>query len=112
VDEAQFWLPLVELILPFLDKETTKVPAEIYDEVIVDLKLLSLKSYDQSIYIHDYLNERCILRGTADYKFVEQILDLTQLDQNFQALIEERKIDLPNKFYHAYLCLQVKDALS
>lgn len=41
--EAQFWLPQVELILPYLDyccRDTSFIPGAVYDSVIIDLKLL------------------------------------------------------------------------
>ena len=39
-----------------------------------------LKSYDQSISIHEYLNEKCRLEGTPEYRFIEEILDKEKID--------------------------------
>jgi hypothetical protein len=111
VEEAQFWLPLVELILPFLDKEVSQIEDDVYNDVIVDLKLLMLKSPDMSIHCHDYLNEHCHTRGTPEFMFVEEILDKEKIDSNLDACMKQKEVDLKSKFYQTFFVLQVKEAV-
>jgi len=82
----------------------------VYDEVIMDLKLLSLKSYDQSLHFHDFLNKHCRLNPTADFKFIEEILVKDKIDENLDKCMKERDVDLKSKFFHAYLAVQVKES--
>lgn len=102
-------MPVVELILPYLDTSREGIEGmideDVYNEVIVDLKLLSLKSYDSSLHIHDFLNAHCTLKRTVDYKFVEEILLKDKIDTNLEECMKAREVDLKSKFPFTYLAL-------
>jgi hypothetical protein len=50
VEESQYWLGVIELLLPFLSQimpqEDSEFNAIAYDDVMTSIKLLAVKSYD------------------------------------------------------------------
>ena len=99
------------MIIPYLEKDTTTLSKPVYNEVIVNLKLLMLKSYDQSISVHEYLNEKCRIEGTPEYRFIEEILDKDKLEANFEASMVYKGVEVQSKFYQTYYLLQVKESV-
>jgi len=87
------------MILPFLCKESTIADQETKNDVIVDIKLLMLRSYDKAIYVHEYLNKKCRMLNTPEFRFVEEIANKERIDANLQESMQKRSVDLESKFY-------------
>ena len=90
---------MVELMLPFLCKESTIADQETKNDVIVDIKLLMLRSYNKAIYVHEYQNQKCTMFNTPEYRFVEEITNKERIDVNLQESMQKRSVDLESKFY-------------
>ena len=73
VEESQYWLPVVELILPLMTSQRQAEDPQAYEEVMISLKMITLKSYDESLSINDYLNANCVVLETPEFKFLNNI---------------------------------------
>ena len=99
----------MELVLPLMTSDLQSKEPQAYEEVMISIKMLTLKSYDESLSINEYLNTHCVVLETPEFKFLNNIKDTQNFEDNFQACLKAKSISSEVKFYLYHIYLQVKD---